>query len=463
AIELCELAKKYWKEDRSEDAIELLDQAYSLILEVDESSNPELLQQKDDLRYLITKRLVEIYSSRIRGVKGKYNAIPLIINDEVQREIRSFQGRERDFFINAYLRSGLYRPMIVEELKKAGLPKELSWLPLIESGYKVRALSVARALGLWQFIPSTGYKFGLKRDTFIDERMDPYKSTTAAIEYLKELHDIFGDWLTVLAAYNCGEGRVLRVIQSQKVNYLDNFWDLYRRLPRETARYVPRFLATLAIVKNPEKYGFKLVEPYRPIQYDIVKTDRQMSISDIALKAGLDRDKLILLNAELRRNVTPPITYSLKVPKGKSEILLASLKDIPTWKMPVRKRYASYKKYRKHRRHRTYHIVRHRVRPGETLYRIAKHYNVSIYSIKKINRLRRHRIYVGQILKIPTSYKKVKRSRKKLAKKMYRVKKGDTLWLIAKRHGTTTKAIKRLNNLRGNCVYAGQVIFIPSS
>ena len=121
----------------------------------------------------------------------------------------------------------------------------------------------ARALGLWQFIPSTGYRYNLNRDKYIDERLDPDKATRGAIEYLRELHEMFGDWATVLAGYNCGENR-LRTIQSQNINYLDNFWDLYERLPRETARYVPRFLATLHIISSPEKYGLNAVPVSRP-------------------------------------------------------------------------------------------------------------------------------------------------------------------------------------------------------
>jgi len=161
------------------------------------------------------------------------------MNDHVAREIRSLQTVERNFFIDSYYRSGMYRPHIVAQMKKAGLPEDLSWLPLIESGFKVKALSRARALGLWQFIASTGYRFDLRRDRWVDERMDLERSTDAAINYLTTLHDLFGDWTTVLAAYNCGEANVLRVIRQQHVNYLDNFWDLYTRLPAETARYVP--------------------------------------------------------------------------------------------------------------------------------------------------------------------------------------------------------------------------------
>ena len=237
ALELCEVSQVYWQEGELENAVEALDRAYALILNVNTSNRPKLIQQKEDLRFMISKRILEIYASRNIVVNGNHNAIPIVINRHVQAEIDLFtKGRERRFFIESYRRSGRYRDKIVNALKAAGLPEELSWIPLIESGFKVNALSRARALGLWQFIPSTGYKFGLQRNKFIDQRMDPEKSTRAAIEYLKELHRIFGDWSTVLAAYNCGEGRVLKVIRSQNVNYLDNFWDLYERLPRETAR-----------------------------------------------------------------------------------------------------------------------------------------------------------------------------------------------------------------------------------
>ena len=142
-----------------------------------------------------------------------------ITNADVEKEIRQFQTVERDFFISSYQRSMIYRPVILRELRKAGLPEELSWLPLVESGFKISALSSARALGLWQFIPSTGYKYGLNRDDWVDERMDVEKSTHAAIDYFKDLHAMFGDWLTVLAGYNCGEGRVMRTIAAQHINY----------------------------------------------------------------------------------------------------------------------------------------------------------------------------------------------------------------------------------------------------
>ncbi len=325
ALELTETAQEYWEDNDMDQAIESLDQAYALILKVPNSQ--KLSQQKEDLRFTISKRIMEMYASQQTTVKGSYNAIPMVVNNHVTREIQSFQTVERDFFLESYKRSGRYRNNMAQALKEAGLPEELSWLPLIESGFKTRALSRARAFGLWQFIPSTGYKFGLKRNAWIDERLDPDKATAAAIAYFKELHQMFGDWSTVLAAYNCGEGSVARVIRNQKVNYLDNFWDFYERLPRETARYVPRFLAVLSIINNPAQYGFSLEELDQPLPYETVTIERPVQLSDIAVKLSIDPGELSALNPELRRDATPNISYSLRVPPGKGEALLASLDD----------------------------------------------------------------------------------------------------------------------------------------
>jgi len=277
ALEFCQASFDFWNKGDLDNALDALDQAYSLILKVDANpEEPEILQQKDDLRFTISKRIIECYSSRFTVANGYHKAIPLVMNRHVEKAIKLFTVRERNFFLDSYRRSGRYRPAIVKALKEAGLPEELSWLPLIESGFKLRAFSRARALGLWQFIASTGYKFGLKRDRWIDERMDPEKSTMAAIAYLKELHQIFGDWATVLAAYNCGEGAVLKRIRSQKINYLDNFWDLYRKLPRETAFYFPKFLAVLHILNDPEAHGMRLPPVDEEIKSEKIKIEKEV-------------------------------------------------------------------------------------------------------------------------------------------------------------------------------------------
>jgi len=444
ALEYCQASNDFWEQGDLDNAIDALDKAYSITLNISGDNTAEVLQQKEDLRFTISKRIIEVYSSRFTVANGSHKEIPLDMNEHVKKAIDLFKGKEKKFFLAAYARSGRYRPAIVEALKEAGLPEELSWLPLIESGFKVRALSKARALGMWQFMASTGSKFGLKRDTWIDERMDPEKSTNAAVAYLTELHQIFGDWTTVLAAYNWGEGRVLKQIKNQKINYLDNFWDLYEKLPSETAFFVPKFLAVLHILNNPEEYGFTLPPLEEELKYEKVTINKQILIKTIA--EGLDIDYNILrdLNPELRRELTPKTTYSLRVPKGKGEVLLAKLNEIPAWRPPV----VTY--------------VEHKVRSGESLSVIAERYRTSIRSIMKMNGLKnRNYLRVGWTLKIPTgkTYASSDMSSSSYVTE-YVVKKGDSLWKIANRYNTTVQALTSLNNLQSTTLQIGQVLTI---
>jgi membrane-bound lytic murein transglycosylase D len=448
ALDFCEVAQSFWQEGELENALEALDKAYSLILEVDTLEDAKLIQQKEDLRFLISKRILEIYASRNIVVNGSYHEIPLAMNHHVEKELKRFTGVERSFFRKSYQRSGFYRPYILEALKKEGMPEQLSWLPLIESGFKVRALSRARALGLWQFIPSTGYKFGLKRNSYVDERLDFIKATDAAIEYLKELHSIFGDWATVLAAYNCGEGRVLKVIRTQNINYLDNFWDLYQRLPLETARYVPRFYATLHIINNPEKYGFTDLEADPPLDFDTVEINRQAHLKSISKTTGIDLSELQVLNPELRYQILPSESYTLRIPIGSQEAITANLDSIPITQLPQR----SY--------------VWHRVRFGESLSTIAQRYRTSVSKIKRANNMRGSMIRAGKKLKIPqrgyvASRKRTVKPTTVPSSGIHYVRKGDSLWIIAKRYGTTVKKIRALNDLRTSRLYIGQQLKIP--
>lgn len=448
ALDFCEVAQSFWQKGELENALEALDKAYSLILEVDTLEDAKLIQQKEDLRFLISKRILEIYASRNIVVNGSYHEIPLAMNRHVEKEIQRFTGIERQFFQESYQRSGFYRPYILEALKKEGMPEELSWLPLIESGFKVRALSRARALGLWQFIPSTGYKFGLKRNSHVDERLDFIKATDAAIAYLKELHSVFGDWATVLAAYNCGEGRVLKVIRTQNINYLDNFWDLYQRLPLETARYVPRFFATLHIIRNPEKYGFTDLATDPPLEFDTIEINRQAHLKSISKTTGIDLSELQVLNPELRYQILPAETYTLRVPIGSQEAVTANLEAIPVTQLPQR----SY--------------VWHRVRRGESLSTIARRYRTSIGKIKRANNLRSSMIRAGRKLKIPqrgyvASRKRTVQPSAVSTSGVHRVHKGDSLWIIAKRYGTTVQKIRTLNDLSTSHLYIGQALKIP--
>ncbi|MDD4356352.1 MAG: LysM peptidoglycan-binding domain-containing protein, partial [Smithellaceae bacterium] len=465
ALEFLEKADQYWKKGDIENTLNELDKAYALILDAD--GEVAIARQKDDLRLLISQRIMAVYGSKRRRTVGKSSEIPHLMNADVQKEIRSFQGPEREFFIASYERSGKYRDLIVGELKKAGVPEELFWLPLVESGFKATALSPARALGLWQFIPSTGYKYGLSRDEWVDERMDVLKSTRAAIAYLKELHGMFGDWLTVLAAYNCGEGRVLRVISRQQINFFDRFWDLYSQLPNETARYVPRFLATLHIVKNPGKYGFDLQKSKDSLlNHETVKVNKIMKLSDIASKMEVSEETITVLNAELRHKLTPDREYAIRIPKGSLDKFNSVYGDIPVTEKPTftyaqshSPRSASIRSNAKSRSSRT--CDTHRVRRGETLTSIANKYGVSIKELRRANRLNRKNVLKrGQTIQIPGG-RNLAALNNNRSVSVYKVKKADTLHSIAKRFDVPVAKLKKANKIKGNTIYAGRKIKVP--
>ena len=462
-VELLRLAQAYRDKGDMDNAIKALDKAYEILLAEEEESST-VVRQKDDMRLLIARKILDIYTGKRASTIGKQSEIPLIMNADVEKEIRSFQTIERNFFERSYERSGYYLPLMKQQLRQAGLPEELAWLPLVESGFQVHALSKARALGPWQFIPSTGYKYGLNRDSFIDERMNVEKSTQAAIAYLTDLHGLFGDWLTALAAYNCGEGRVLKVISRQQINYLDHFWDLYSQLPNETARYVPRFLATLHIVKNPKKFGMNLPEAYaKPIAYETVKTNKSMKLFDIACQMGISTDTLVMLNPELRHQITPDRPYDLKIPQGLGQqyaLVADQIKESRPPAPPERERKTK--------------VVKYKVKSGDTAASISKKFGTSPKSLLAANGMKSEgQVTEGKILKIPVkqpqkgtqvaSGKKGKSKKSAAAEPAvinYTVKKGETLTQIAKRHNTTTTEIKKMNHLSGGQLKSGQVLKI---
>ncbi len=453
ALESFQHSQDFWRKGDFKNAIVALDQAYALILQVNPDGDQVQAQEKEKIRFMVCRRMLEIYATQHTSAEGSQKAIPLVLNRYVEREIHQFKGPERNFFVEAYKRSGRYRPLIMTALEKAGLPKELSWLPLIESGFRADAFSSARALGMWQFIPSTGYKFGLKRDRWLDERMDAQKSTQAAIAYLQELHNIFGDWCTVLAAYNCGEGRVLEVIRTQRINYLDNFWDLFEKLPQETARYVPRFIAALLIISDPGRFGFDLEEPHSPLPYESVNISKQMALKDVARVLEVSSESIETLNPELRLRITPSESYDLKVPDGKGDLLLSKINEIPVSNFSP-KLYAL-----------------HQVQSGETLIQLAGRYRTSVKTIVEINHIReKDFLRVGQKLKIPLKGTTVGKETEAEAEIVtarnsgplrYRVKKGDSLRNIAQHYKTNLDEIMRLNHLKSIHLRIDQELLIP--
>jgi membrane-bound lytic murein transglycosylase D len=271
------------------------------------------------------------------------------------------------------------------------------------------------------------------------------------VAYLKELHSWFGDWTTALAGYNCGEYRVRRVINAQRIEYMDNFWDLYQMLPRETRRFVPRFIATVLIINDPQKYGMNLSSPYPRLQYETISVNKPLKLSTLSAQLGLSSETIADMNPELRHKSTPDSEYQLKVPLGYGEKALAAVGSMQRYVPPE----ATY--------------VIHYVRRGDTVSGIATRYRTSVSAIARMNNLgRRYLIRPGQRLRVPTRYGSsyaAAQSRdlsKEGDKLVYTVKRGDSLYLIARSFNTSIQRIKSQNNLRSDTLQVGQKLVIQS-
>ncbi len=451
ALDLCQSASEFLDQGEMEDAIATLDRAYELMLDLPNGGDTSYLQAKEDIRVMVADLIVQTYDSQRTVAQDAVVSwdleMQIVENEHVKREIKTFTNGERQFFMDSYKRSGRYRPMMLKKFEEAGLPSQLTWLPLVESGFKVRALSRASALGLWQFISSTGLRYGLARDTWMDERIDPEESTDGAIAYLTELHRLFGDWPKALAAYNCGEGRVLRLQRSNPGEFLD-FWDLYNLLPRETRRYVPRLYATLMIIENPSAYGMTLPEPDLPLPpTEKVTVNRSVQLSKLDSGLGLSAGTMYGLNPALRHKATPNREYALRIPEGQGQTVQETIAAVPIWSPP------------------TPQYVTHRVRKGETLGGISRRYGTSVSSIMRVNRIRSaHRIWPGQRLKIPTRTGRAAKispaASFDAAEGTHTVRRGESLYSIASRYNSTVARLKQDNNLSSNLIKPGQKLVV---
>jgi LysM repeat protein len=309
-------------------------------------------------------------------------AFPSLLNEKVQDFISFFQGRAESFFSRSLARSQAYEEMMKRIFREKNLPEELFYLALIESGYNPTALSHAKASGIWQFIAQTAKRFGLRIDKWVDERRDPEKSTLAAAEYLKTLHEMFNCWDLAAAGYNAGEGKVLGAMKKARS---ENFWEIskHRYLKQETKHYVPMFLAAMTIAKEPQKYGFYNIEYHPPLVYEKVAVPPSSSLALIAKAAETDLAEIRSLNPALLREKTPPNSplFEIKLPPGKKEVFEKNF--------PSLSRSAESKNT-------------HRIRSGETLSLLAKKYNVSVQELCQANSLTlRSVLKPGSTLKIP--------------------------------------------------------------
>lgn len=307
--------------------------------------------------------------------------IPIRTDPEVQKWMRYFLGSGRKHFQRYLDRSGRYLPLMHDRLEARGLPRDLVYLSMIESGFNPNALSHAGAGGLWQFMPATGRMYDLRVDWWVDDRRDPVKSTEAAVAHLADLHRMFnGDWLLAWCAYNAGPGRVRGAMRRAGT---DDFWKLARGnyLPRETANYPPKLMAAAILSKNAERYGFRIT-PAQPLQVDTVEVEGAAALDMLAELAGIDVDALRSLNPGLRRTATPSEGYTLNLPSGTAPGFLRKLAAIPD---SERTRY-----------------VNHTVQRGDTLSRIAARYGVDTRTLVRLNRLQdANRIVVGMSLLVP--------------------------------------------------------------
>lgn len=374
--------------------------------------------------------------------------LPIVMNERVKHSIVYFQTVAKGAFEKYLRRSKKYTPMMKEIIRQYGLPEDLIYLSLVESGYSPHAYSWARAMGLWQFIASTGRLYNLDRDWWIDERKDPIKSTHAACRFLKELYEKYGDWELAMAAYNGGPGRVSRTIKSQGTR---DFWKM--RLRRQTMDYVPLIMAATIIGKDPEKYGFYVTDFEPEVVWDEVTIDRCLDLKTVASSLGYTLSEIKELNPELLRNYTPPnlAKYVLKIPKGTTEKFWASYESMPSPKETS--------------------WVRHTIRRGETVSSIASRYGVSQYAITEANNMRSSRIVAGKTLIVPVPLDREFVQQSAPSKKeyaasnaVYVVRSGDTMWDIARAFGTSVSSLREVNSIgRGSRIYVGQKLRIPSS
>lgn len=389
--------------------------------------------------------------------------IPMPLNDRVLRFVELFQGRLRTFLTEGLTRGAAFLPMIHTVFRQEGLPLDLAYVPLVESAFKPSALSRASARGVWQFMRGTGKENGLRHDWYIDERADPEKATRAAAKYLKALHRMFGDWHLALASYNGGPGRVQRAVK--RAGGLSDFWELTkttRHLPRETRDYVPMILAATIIARNPAQYGFD-VPSTLPFTSDIVTFSGPVDLRRVAEWAGVTAEEIRALNPELRRWTTPVRAdgYQLRVPVGTMASVLDGYGSVAPDEAVSLQYYT--------------------VRKGESLPLIARRLKVSRADLAEANYLSTSaRVMPGQRLIVPRAPTALliagkgdrdavvgevaaRSDERERARIVHRVRKGDTLFALARRYGVTVENIRSWNGLKGSALSIGDRLQIHSA
>ena len=361
---------------------------------------------------------------------------------KVQKWVNYFKKRGRKHFQKHLNQGHYYKATFLKLLKQQGIPSEFYYMALIESGFNPFAVSSAKAVGTWQFIAETGKRYGLRIDGFIDERKDPIRATLAASAYLNDLRNVFDSWFLAQAAYNTGESRIMNMIIRYKTR---NPWVLFeqKRFPKETSNYVPKIIAAYLIGSNPEKYGLK--QPTGKQMPDLISISlpSPIRLSDIAKRLGIKKEAIKKNNPHLHSNTTPAYLDSYRIwfeKKHTEEHLLAKLEGLNV--LPRKSLDPGY----------------YRIKRGDTLGKIAKNFGLSVETIKLMNNMRSNKIIAGKKILVSSTIRHSSSDGKNYFK--YTVKKGDSLFSLAKRYKTSVRQLKSINALKNSLIKVGQKIKI---
>jgi peptidoglycan lytic transglycosylase D len=395
AIEKCEIASQ--KIDRAsyypnmEDSQDFIDLSRQIVVIYQRSAHGIPASTLDvsisALQFLVDESVEHTEEEELVKISFRSpppTTIPLPLNEEVEKNIVFFTTKGRKFFTKWLERSGRYFPVMEPILAAEGVPDELIYLTMIESGVNPTARSWAKCVGLWQFLRSTGEAYGLRGDWYYDDRRNPEKATRAAGRHLRDLYNKYDDWHLALAAYNAGAGRIDRAIRKSKVDSPD-YWTIRKYLPKETQNYVPRYIATTIIALNPDAYDFVDLEYQMPFDISKVSVNRSLLDEDLAECVGIPVELFHDLNPHLLQNVTPPDSkrFDIYIPRHREQTFASNLDAIPEAQESG--------------------VVKHRVKSGESLSSIARKYAVTIRDLKDANGIRKKRyLRVGEMLAVPS-------------------------------------------------------------
>ncbi len=407
-------------------------------------------------------------------VDAELETIPTEINPMVEKWIAYFQGKGRPHMERYLSRSGRYSTLIKRILRQNGMPEDLIYIALIESGFSSKATSRAAAVGYWQFIKGTGRRYGLEVNSFIDERRDPVMSTQAAAEYYKGLYSIFGSWYLAMASYNAGENRIKRAVMTHASR---DFWYLakQRKFPRETGNYIPKFIAAKLIGKDPAKYGFSDIEYEKPIEFDQIKVDKPINLRLMAEKMNFSYEEFKMINPKFKGEIAPlkGDSLELRIPIGQLQVAMAAAQESFVDKVELIADAGETDTYK--------------IKSGESLFTVAKKFKTTVAYLRDINDIpKKRKLRVGQKIQVPDNTGKTPTKLIVVAKRekpieevdkekanvnpeivtktgvFYVVQPGDTLSAIADDYDTSIAILRKMNKLsRGGMIRVGSRLKVP--